>query len=74
MLVNSDTADLQVYATFLSCYLSMAHSHFASEHGTGFCFQWGLLSPFLATPLANAKNGDGLVYHALGYTYHRFFC
>lgn len=65
MLVNSDTADLQVYATFLSCYLSHshlpqshainAHSHFASEHGTGFCFQWGLLSPFLATPLANAK-------------------
>lgn len=31
------------------------------------------LSPILATLLANGKkNGDGPVYHALTYTYHRF--
>lgn len=58
MLVNCDTADLQVYATltfFFVCYLSIAPSHLASEHGTGFYSQWGLLSPFLATPLANGE-------------------
>lgn len=56
MLVNCDNADLQEYALlFFACYLSIAPSHFASEHGTDLCFQWGLLSHFLATPLANGK-------------------